>query len=98
MTFGTIFYDAVNLAFRLYQIMIVIRAFMTWLPIDQSSRIVTFIGDLTDPFFRLIERFMPAAFLAPLNFTPLIAYMLVAFARITVNQILLQLIYGVSSL
>ncbi|MFM9414330.1 YggT family protein [Peptococcus simiae] len=98
MTIGSVLYDAVNLACRLYQFLIIVRAFMTWLPIDPYSRVVTFVSDLTDPFFRLIERFMPGFLLSPLNFTPMVAYVLVALVRLAFNQVFLHLLYGVSAL
>lgn len=78
----------ISVAFNVYEFMIIIRVFMSWVNPNPYSPIVTFIIDLTDPFLGLIEKIMPRALLAPLNFTPIVALLLLGFLQRIIFMIL----------
>lgn len=94
ISLGSILFDAVRLAFGLYELLILVRVFMSWLPINPYSRFATFVRDLTDPFLGLIERYMPAALLSPLNFSPIIALMLLSFAERLIMRLLATILFS----
>lgn len=93
ISIGSILIDAVRLAFSLYEVLILIRVFMSWLPINPYSRFATFVRDLTDPFLGFIERFMPGVLLSPLNFSPIIALVLLSFGERLIIRLLVTLFY-----
>ena len=48
-------------------------------------------SDLTDPFLAKIEQYMPQALLAPLNFSPIVAFLILSVAESIILRLLLLL-------
>lgn len=91
-----IIYDAVRLAFSMYEFVILVRVFMSWLPIDPYSKLARFISDLTDPYLGFIERFMPSMLLSPLNFTPVVGLFLLSLLSNFILKMLAMLLFSSS--
>lgn len=83
-------YKAIRLAFRLYEIILLARILLTWTNISPyNSKIARFLCDLTDPFLGKIEQYMPRALLAPLNFSPIVAFLLLSVVESLVYRLLI---------
>lgn len=76
-------------AFNVYELLIIIRVFMSWINPNPYNPIVSFIADLTDPFLGAIERFMPQVLLSPLNFSPIVAILLLGLIKQAVFNLLI---------
>ena len=91
LTSGAVFtiYKAIRLAFRLYEFILLARIFLTWTNISPyNSKIARFLCDLTDPFLGKIEQYMPRALLAPLNFSPIVAFLLLSVVESLLYRLL----------
>ncbi|MEE0435930.1 MAG: YggT family protein [Peptococcaceae bacterium] len=85
-------YRAVRLAFRLYEVILFVRIILSWTNLNPyNSKIVRFLSDLTDPLLAQIERFMPQALLMPLNFSPIVAILLLSVVESVVLRLLMFL-------
>ena len=79
-----IIYKAIRLAFRLYEFILLARILLTW----TNIKIARFLCDLTDPFLAKIEQYMPRALLAPLNFSPIVAFLLLSVVESIIYRLL----------
>ena len=83
-------YRAVRLAFNLYEIILIARIFLTWTNISPyNNKIARFLCDLTDPFLAKIEKYMPEMLLSPLNFSPIVAFLILS----VIESIIVQLLF-----
>ncbi len=92
LTSGAVFtiYKAIRLAFRLYEFILLARILLTWTNISPyNSKIARFLCDLTDPFLGKIEQYMPRALLAPLNFSPIVAFLLLSVVESLLYRLLI---------
>lgn len=76
-------------AINVYELIIIIRVFMSWVNPNPYSAPVKFITDLTDPFLGSLERLMPQFLLAPLNFTPIVAIFVLGILKQLIVAVLL---------
>ncbi len=82
-------YRAVRLAFKLYEFILIARVLLTWTNISPyNNKIARFLCDLTDPLLAKIEKYMPAMLLSPLNFSPIVAFLLLSVVESLVIQLL----------
>ena len=86
-----VFVRAVNTAFTLYMLLILVRWAAPWLQLDLHSRRLQWIGRLTDPLINLMRRLLPP--MGPLDFGPLAALIAVWIAR----EIILRIVLGTGS-
>ena len=79
-----------------YFVLILIRIVLSWVPRIPYNRatnaIVTFVGDVTDPYLKLFRRILPPVRLGPaaLDLSPMIA----SFVLLLVAGIVSELIRG----
>lgn len=83
--------DAVRTAIWLLEILIVIRALMSWFQPNPYAKPVQFINDITDPILGLVERFLPNALLFPMNFAPIVALLLLSLVERVLVRMLIAL-------
>ncbi|MDO4281930.1 MAG: YggT family protein [Peptococcaceae bacterium] len=82
-------YKAVRLAFSLYEFILLARILLTWTNISPyNSKIARFLSDLTDPLLGVIERYMPPVLLSPLNFSPVVAFLLLSVLESVVLRVI----------
>lgn len=81
-------FRAISLAFELYEIAILARVVMTWINVNPYDPIPKFLAELTDPFLGMIERYMPEALKMPLNFTPVVALLILNVLESLIYKIL----------
>ncbi|WP_253954732.1 MULTISPECIES: YggT family protein [Lactiplantibacillus] len=65
--------------FQLYQLAIVVYILMSWFPGAYNTRIGQFLGQICEPFLSIFRRFIPA--IAGLDFSPIIALLVLQFAE-----------------
>lgn len=70
-------------AVRVMNLLIVVRVFLSFIPHNPYNSILRYIYEITEPLFDLCRKLLPEALRYPLDFTPMIAL------------VLLQLIYRV---
>lgn len=86
-------YRAVHLAFNLYIFILFVRILLTWTSITPyNSKVARFLSDLTDPFLGKIEQYMPRALLTPINFSPIVAFLILSVAENIILRLLMLLV------
>jgi YggT family protein len=73
-----IYYFIVFLA-RILDLAILVRVFMTWLPISRDSRFVAIILEITEPVLAPLRRVIPSV--AGMDFTPMVGLILIQVAE-----------------
>jgi len=90
-------------AFRLYGFLIFIRVIMSWFPMDRSSPVIVLLYRVTDPviipcreiYYSILGLFGMDARSMPLDFSPIIAYLVVDWlVRTAVVKLLALLLSG----
>ena len=57
--------------------LIIIRCVLSFIPHNPYNTILRFIYDMTDPIFDLCGRILPESLRAPLDFTPMVALLVI---------------------
>ena len=83
-----LYYFIVVLA-RVLNIAILIRVFLTWIPISRDNPVVSFIYEITEPILGPIRRVLPTV--GGLDFSPLVALVLIEVAERVLLTILARL-------
>lgn len=85
----------IDIAFEVYFWLIFARVILSWLPIKTSSgllaNLIEFVYDVTEPFLRLIRKYIPMVSLGSmgLDLSPIIALILLDIARRVIIRLLL---------
>jgi YggT family protein len=61
-----------HLITQIYIVIIIIRAFMTWMPDLHPNRFTYILGRLTDPVFRFVRRRLRFSIINGIDFSPII--------------------------
>lgn len=89
--------QTVDLFFRVIYFLVIVRVFLSWIPSAFNSNIARFIYQVTDPiiepFRMLLDRFMPRGPGFYLDFSPVIALMVLDFIRRLAVNILWSMLY-----
>ena len=83
-----LYYFIVVLA-RVLNIAILIRVFLTWIPISRDNPVVSFIYEITEPILGPIRRVLPTV--GGLDFSPLVALVLIEVAERVLLTLLARL-------
>ena len=76
----------VNLFITVLILLVFVRALLSWFPHRSHNFLIDFIYKATDPFFRLVRRYIPAA--ETYGFSPIV----IALALELVQRVLLGLL------
>jgi len=71
----SILYYFIRFLARILNILILIRVFMSWLPIDRESRFVQILLEITEPILGPLRRVIPSV--AGLDLSPMVALILI---------------------
>lgn len=71
----SIIYYFIRFLARILNILILIRVFMSWLPIDRDSRFVQLLLEITEPILGPLRRVIPSV--AGLDLSPMVALILI---------------------
>lgn len=82
-------YECVNIGIEVMVWMIIIRVFLSYIRHDPTKGIWSFIYSLTDPLFNLAGRVLPMSLRAPLDWSPMVALIVLQFL---IRPILLRLV------
>lgn len=80
----------INTAFTVYIYMVIARVLISWVPHNPSQPVIRFLYDATEPLLSPCRRLIPS--LGGIDFSPIIAVMLVELLRRVVLQILFYLL------
>ena len=79
----------VNLVFTLYSFAIIARVLLTWFPVNPYHPAVRFLFQVTEPVLAPLRRYIPPV--AGLDFTPMVALLLLWVVEQLVRTLLLAL-------
>lgn len=82
-------YTIVNVGFSLYTFLILVRCILSWLPFGRGNALVRFIYEMTEPVLYPFRRLL-GGFMVGIDFSPVLAVMVLEFAR----QLILRLLLG----
>lgn len=82
-------YQIINIMFSVYIYLIIAQVLMSWVPHDPSQPIFRFIAEATEPILTPCRRLIPGV--AGIDFSPIIALMVVEFIRYVVLSILVRI-------
>ena len=80
----------VSLAFSIYSFMLIIYILMSWVPALQESSFGRFIGKMCEPYLGFFRKFIPP--IGMIDFSPIIAILLLNFIERGVRIVLLNLL------
>lgn len=75
----------VQIAFRVLEILLLIRIFLSWIPHDPCQPILRFIYEVTEPILAPFRRFLTVG---PFDFSPILAFIVLGLVERLVIQIL----------
>ncbi|MDD5014130.1 MAG: YggT family protein [Atribacterota bacterium] len=81
----------INLVFRLYSYLILVRIFLTWIPIDPHSPVVQFIHKVTEPVLAPFRIILPLGGMG-LDLSPIIVFFLLNLLQRALINILVSMV------
>ncbi|MCG9969546.1 YggT family protein [Pelotomaculum terephthalicicum JT] len=86
-----VLYTAVDVAFRVYTILIFIRIVLSWIRHNPYQPVFRFIYEITDPYLRLFRKIIPP--FGPMDFSPIVALFALQLLEWLVKRVLLYLFF-----
>ncbi|HUD43880.1 MAG TPA: YggT family protein [Dokdonella sp.] len=86
--------DLIGFVLLLYMALIIVRILLSFFPGNARHPIVPLIYQLTDPLLRPLQRILPS--FGGLDFSPMVAWLLITLARVLLVQPLLDLGAGLA--
>lgn len=84
-------YQFVDVAFTIYNFMILARVLLSWLPIGMNNQAVRFIYEMTEPFLAPFRRIMGGGM--GIDFSPILAILVLQFVHRLVLNLLASIIF-----
>ena len=78
----------INLIFQLLTLAVLIRIFLSWIPINRFHRFVSFIFKVTNPIIQPFQRLVPPERLGGIDLSPIFAILALSLAESIVLRIL----------
>jgi YggT family protein len=78
----------VSLLFRALSLAVLIRVFLTWIPINPYNRLVQLLYQITEPILRPFRRIIPP--IGMVDISPIVALLVLQL----VEQIVMRIIYS----
>ncbi|MDD5583598.1 MAG: YggT family protein [Candidatus Omnitrophica bacterium] len=75
---------------------IVINSLISWVNPDPYNPIVTFLRRITEPILTPIRKILPFPLKMPVDFSPLVAILLIMFLQRFIGMTLLHIVYKLS--
>ncbi len=72
--------DVIDLAFRLYELILVVRVILSWVQFQSRHPIVTFVYSVTEPLLAPIRKLLPTDRIG-IDFSPLILLFLLELLK-----------------
>jgi YggT family protein len=80
----------INLFFTLYTLAFIARAFLSWMRISYYHPVARFLIQITEPVLAPLRRYIPPV--GGLDFTPMVAVLILWFVEQLLRMVLLALI------
>ncbi len=80
-----------SMIFKILYFLLVIRIILSWFPVDPYNQVVTTLYQITDPLLTFFRR-LPLQ-VGTIDFTPMLAFLAIAFLDHFVVGVLTQLAY-----
>jgi YggT family protein len=80
----------INIAFTLYSIAFIARAFLSWFRISPYHPVARFLIQITEPLLAPLRRYIPP--IGGLDFTPIVALLILEFAELLLRQLIIALL------
>lgn len=84
-----------NLAFRIYYLLLLARIFLSWVNLSPFNPIVQFIYGVTEPFLGIIRRFIPLR-IGMLDLSPIFAFLILGFLQNFLQNFLVGILLKMS--
>ncbi|MBN1758935.1 MAG: YggT family protein [Chitinispirillaceae bacterium] len=80
-------YSLIDILFRLYEVIIIIRVLFSWIRVDEYHPVVQWVYRLTEPLLEPIRRVLPTGRIG-IDFSPFLLLLALALVRRIVFNIL----------
>jgi YggT family protein len=80
----------INLVFTLYTLAFIARAFLSWMRISYYHPVARFLIQITEPVLAPLRRYIPPV--GGLDFTPMVALLILWFVEQLLRMVLLALL------
>ena len=77
-----LYYSIINFiaaAFTIYQFMIIIYIFMSWVPSVRNSTVGEYLGKLVEPYLGIFRKFIPP--IGMIDISPIVALLLLRYIQ-----------------
>jgi len=78
---------AIDVAFKVYSYLIIIRIFLSWIRHNPYQPVFRFIYEVTDPYLRFFRKIVPP--FGPMDFSPIVALIALQLLQWLVHRVLL---------
>ena len=79
----------IQYAFRIYEILLIIRILLSWVPVNEYSKPVELIYKLTDPYLDIFRKIIPP--FGMVDISPIFAFIALGIIEQVVYKMLLML-------
>ncbi|MFA5928366.1 MAG: YggT family protein [Candidatus Margulisiibacteriota bacterium] len=83
-----IFYNLIDIIFRVLSFLILIRVIISWIPHDPYHPLINIIYQITEPILRPIQGIVPPSRMGGLDISPIIALFLLSFLKSAIMNLL----------
>ncbi|OPX43236.1 YGGT family protein [Ruminiclostridium hungatei] len=95
---SAVFY-ALNMVLRAFEVILLVRVLITWLPVSRYNKAVDLLYTITEPVLSPIRnmlsqsRFMNNSMFSMMDFSPLVAFILIGILRNVLARLSMILLY-----
>ncbi|MFC5557985.1 YggT family protein [Ureibacillus thermophilus] len=83
--------DIINFVFRIYTLMLIVYILMSWIPSSRDTAFGRFLEKFCEPYLGFFRKFIPP--LGMIDFSPIIALLVLTFIEQGIYNLLYMLFY-----
>ncbi len=89
-------YNAIDLVLKIFEAALIARVLLSWLPISRNNKLIDLLYAITEPVLAPIRnmlsrsRFMSNSMFSMIDFSPIVAFLLISLIRNIVVRILIM--------
>lgn len=84
-------FTAVNVAFQVYTVLLIIRILLSWFPHNPYQPVIRFIYEITEPYLALFRRVIPP--IGVVDLSPIAAFLVLDFIMRPLVFYILNLVF-----
>jgi YggT family protein len=73
----SLIFTAVNVAFRVYVMLLIVRILLSWIPHNPYQPVIRFIYEVTEPYLAIFRRIIPP--FGAVDLSPIVAFLVLDF-------------------